>query len=61
MDKTEITSHDQKGGITAKEVNIGKPASSAEDSSKSIPNWVRWLVAIATIIVGAITIMECFI
>ena len=54
MAKKTVTSHDQKGGITAFEVNVNRASSQSEvRRSAPLPRWLQWFVALAAI-VGAI-------
>ena len=50
MGKKNITSHNQKGGITTYEVNIKQSGSTNTITKiKDLPLWVKCLVAICTI------------
>jgi len=59
----EVTSHDQKGGITAFNVNSKQIEnhSQFEKLSKELPLWLKWLVAIATVIAAIVAIYTLFI
>ena len=61
MAKKSVTSHNQKGGVTAFDVKSGTAASG--DSPKEptgLPKWAQWAIGGATIlgvIVGALTLI----
>ena len=60
MGKKEITSYNQKGGITAYKVNTSPDADdiSLGRRQKSLPKWLVWLASIVSIIAGLIFIIN---
>ena len=51
MEKKTVTSHDQKGGTTAFEVNVNRASGESRAGRHApLPMWLRLSVAIATIV-----------
>jgi hypothetical protein len=57
---TRITSNNQKGGITAGNVNIGNQINSGKVQKSRMPTWLTVLAAGATIIAAIFAVITFF-